>query len=334
MDCLSSMPVIDMMKEKIAEGKKLKIKGDIAGAVSCYQEALQNLTEHYGDLAPECAEAYHLYGTTMLELVKGEASFMAEDSAGPKDDDEDDDDEDETHGADGDSAACSSSKVEESAEEVSDLQVVWESLEAARIIYSKDPSPSTQLKLAWVYFDLGEYKLETGLFPDAVEEFTTCLQIRHTHLKPTILADARLIAEVSYNLGCAEQHAKNFTRAIAAYMEARATLQLFLKDLPPLDAEFENLTSVIEDINQKIEDARDEARGVPTPGNILEAASSSVAKPAAVAAESSCSFAAPTMAPASSTLVVRKRPKVAETSVAAPTSSTDSSKKVKVEDTL
>lgn len=321
--------VADAMKKKIIEGKQLQAKGDIQGAVSCFADAAAQLSQTYGDLDPNCAEAFHLYGTALLEIVKSDTSFMNEESA-PKDDEDGEDDEDgddDDEGAAGPPSSKGAKEEEEDIsagddEEINDLQLAWEYLEIARIIYEKDPSSVSQLKLAWVHYDLGEFKLETGDFPWAVDEFRKCLAIRERHCPP----DDRLLAEVRYSLGCSEQHAKNFQEALREYGAAKLIMQRNIAKLSAEDPKRADLIGIVEDINQKIEDAKDEEKGIPTPGNILGAGvGSASAAPkaggggngvAAAAPASMSGFSAPSMSASAaapiSTLMVRKRPKQEE----------------------
>ncbi|ESN98818.1 hypothetical protein HELRODRAFT_162278 [Helobdella robusta] len=82
-------------------------------------------------------------------------------------------------------------------EDVSSLQLAWEVLELAKVIYLRQNSSDAKLKLSDTYFRLGDVSLESERFEDAVKDYERCLNLQQEHLP----CDSRLIAETLYQLG-------------------------------------------------------------------------------------------------------------------------------------
>ncbi|GFQ01920.1 nuclear autoantigenic sperm protein [Phtheirospermum japonicum] len=59
--------------ELMARGSKAAKEGDFAEATDCYSRALEIRVAHFGELAPECANAYYKYGCALLYKAQEEA---------------------------------------------------------------------------------------------------------------------------------------------------------------------------------------------------------------------------------------------------------------------
>merc|ERR1719402_182547 len=79
-------------------------------------------------------------------------------------------------------------------EDVSNLQLAWEILELAKVIFLRGAGAELQLKAAEAHLRLGEVLLETEQHERAAEDFSACLALRELHLE----ADSRLVAETCY----------------------------------------------------------------------------------------------------------------------------------------
>ncbi|XP_028404563.1 histone-binding protein N1/N2-like isoform X2 [Dendronephthya gigantea] len=110
---------------------------------------------------------------------------------------------------------------------VSTIQLAWESLELARIIFKRHNSKEMQLKLAQAHLLLGEIHMEQEQFTDAVTELTKCLNIQKNLLEP----DDRLLAETYYNLGLAYTLSMMYEESASHYGNAAEVLQLRLKNI-------------------------------------------------------------------------------------------------------
>jgi len=112
-----------------------------------------------------------------------------------------DDSEVEDVDMDTDSSNSPSKPESASAEDTSNLQLAWEMLELAKMIYerkSKDVVPEKKREVLSALWDatsgLGEVAMEVGNFSQALEEFSSCLEAR----KAVLPTDSRSIAEAHF----------------------------------------------------------------------------------------------------------------------------------------
>jgi tetratricopeptide (TPR) repeat protein len=87
-------------------------------------------------------------------------------------------------------------------DEADDSQIAWENLETARIILEsmKETTKLTekrQLDLAQIHLRLGDLQRTNGRYPEAVQDYMTCLEIR----VPLLGHYHRKVADTHYNLG-------------------------------------------------------------------------------------------------------------------------------------
>eukprot|EP00039_Didymoeca_costata_P029318 m.24143 g.24143 ORF g.24143 m.24143 type:complete len:331 (+) comp7580_c0_seq1:59-1051(+) len=244
----------------IGRGKRMLAEQQYSAASDHFSEALCILAEVYGDLDYRCADAYKLYGNTLLVLAKQEASPLGADASAP---------EDEAGQAEDEAGpAEEGGEGEEDEEDLPTLQLAWENLECARLIYEKEIDRLTSLPrdtkaelkvaglgLAEVYIDLGEYQLENGGLQDAVAEFAKSLKLRQQHLK----CDDRRLAESHFLLGAALDHAEKFEEAIKVYLDAQGILNRFINSHKVNKAAVsKDLEGVLQELSHKIRDAQDQ----------------------------------------------------------------------------
>lgn len=277
----SSIDVTEEAKKLIGTGNRHLVMGDVVSAVSVFQEACAMLAEKYGDTADECGEAFFLCGKALLELARMENTVLGnalegvpEESSeeGDKqndskiesadnldDDEEDDDDDDEEEGDD--------AKDKESEEdEVGNLQLAWEMLEVAKVIYKRKESKEDQLMAAQIYLKLGEVGAESGNYSQSLEDFHECLALQLKHLP----SHSRLLAETHYQLGTTYNYTTQYIKAIEHFnnsikvIESRLSiLQEAIDKAEGAEAaqeeknELEELKQLLPEIKEKIEDAKE-----------------------------------------------------------------------------
>ncbi|XP_039887452.1 histone-binding protein N1/N2-like isoform X10 [Simochromis diagramma] len=271
----SSVEVLEEAKKLIGTGKRHLVMGDVVSAVNVFQEACSMLAEKYGDTADECGEAFFLCGKSLLELARMENSVLgnalegvpeeSEEEEQPSssnvespdnlDDDDDDDDEDgEKNGQD---------KEEE---EVGNLQLAWEMLEVAKVIYKRKESTEDQLMAAQAYLKLGEVSAESGNYPQALDDFQECLALQLKYLPPHI----RLLAETHYHVATTLCYMDQYSQAIQHYNSSIKVIETRLAMLQEvIDAaegtdgaaeeknELDELKLLLPDIREKVEDAKE-----------------------------------------------------------------------------
>ncbi|XP_034002825.1 nuclear autoantigenic sperm protein isoform X4 [Trematomus bernacchii] len=269
----SSVDVAEEAKKLIGTGNRHLVMGDVVSAVSVFQDACSMLAAKYGDTAEECGEAFFLCGKSLLELARMENSVLGNalegvpaeseeedqpngsniESANNLDDDDDDDDDDgEQNG--------------QEEEEVGNLQLAWEMLEVAKVIYKKKEGKDDQLMAAQTYLKLGEVSAESGNYPQALDDFQECLALQLKHLPP----HSRLLAETHYHVATTLCYMDQYSQAIQHYNSSVDVIETRLAMLQEaIDAaggaaeeknEMDELKQLLPDIKEKVEDAKESQR--------------------------------------------------------------------------
>lgn len=274
----SSVEVLEEAKKLIGTGKRHLVMGDVVSAVNVFQEACSMLAEKYGDTADECGEAFFLCGKSLLELARMENSVLgnalegvpeeSEEEEQPSssnvespdnlDDDDDDDDDDDEDGE--------KNGQDKEEEEVGNLQLAWEMLEVAKVIYKRKESTEDQLMAAQAYLKLGEVSAESGNYPQALDDFQECLALQLKYLPPHI----RLLAETHYHVATTLCYMDQYSQAIQHYNSSIKVIETRLAMLQEvIDAaegtdgaaeeknELDELKLLLPDIREKVEDAKE-----------------------------------------------------------------------------
>jgi hypothetical protein len=159
-------------------------------------------SERYGQLAPVIAPIYFNYGDVLLANAQSSSDALggnpAAAGAGGGDDggDDDEDEDDDEEGGGGGASASAGAGVSggtgggtgggagagddeditaEADDAVGDMQIAFECLDVARVIYARVDAP---LELARVHLRLGDWYMEEDDFAAAVGEFKACLSLR------------------------------------------------------------------------------------------------------------------------------------------------------------
>merc|ERR1712083_1016457 len=168
---------------------------------------------------------------------------------------------------------------EEEEEDVGNLQLAWEMLELAKIIFKRDSTKESKMKLAESHLKLGEVALETEQYDTAVGDLKECLKVQ----KEVLDEDDRCLAETFYQLGLAHSFAQQYEEAIVNYKDAARVIETKIKVLdavieagekegkgkdiadmedPVFKAhkEIKELKDILPDIMTKIEDVSEEMK--------------------------------------------------------------------------
>ncbi|XP_018560057.1 histone-binding protein N1/N2 isoform X2 [Lates calcarifer] len=189
----------------------------------------------------------------------------------PEDDDDDDDDDDDEDGE--------KNGEEKEEEEVGNLQLAWEMLEVAKVIYKRKESKDEQLMAAQAYLKLGEVSAESGNYPQALEDFQECLALQLKHLPP----HSRLLAETHYHVATTLCYMDQYSQAIQHYNSSIKVIETRLAMLQEvIDAaegadgaaeeknEMEELKQLLPDIREKVEDAKESQRTASTASQAIQ----------------------------------------------------------------
>nr|XP_035107183.1 nuclear autoantigenic sperm protein isoform X7 [Callithrix jacchus] len=299
-DKVESLDVDSEAKKLLGLGQKHLVMGDIPAAVNAFQEAASLLGKKYGETANECGEAFFFYGKSLLELARMENGVLGnalegvhvEEEEGEKTEDEslveNNDNIDETEGSEeddkendkaeempNDSVLENKSLQENEEEEIGNLELAWDMLDLAKIIFKRQETKEAQLYAAQAHLKLGEVSVESENYVQAVEEFQSCLNLQEQYLE----AHDRLLAETHYQLGLAYGYNSQYDEAVAQFSKSieviekrMAVLNEQVKEAERSSAEckkeIEELKELLPEIREKIEDAKESQRS----GNVAELA--------------------------------------------------------------
>uniref|UniRef100_A0A1D5QYI0 Nuclear autoantigenic sperm protein n=2 Tax=Macaca TaxID=9539 RepID=A0A1D5QYI0_MACMU len=299
-DKVESLDVDSEAKKLLGLGQKHLVMGDIPAAVNAFQEAASLLGKKYGETANECGEAFFFYGKSLLELARMENGVLGnalegvhvEEEEGEKTEDEslaenndnidetegseeDDKENDKTEEMPNDSVLENKSLQENEEEEIGNLELAWDMLDLAKIIFKRQETKEAQLYAAQAHLKLGEVSVESENYVQAVEEFQSCLNLQEQYLE----AHDRLLAETHYQLGLAYGYNSQYDEAVAQFSKSieviekrMAVLNEHVKEAEGLSAEYkkeiEELKELLPEIREKIEDAKESQHS----GNVAELA--------------------------------------------------------------
>uniref|UniRef100_A0A674I0Y4 Nuclear autoantigenic sperm protein n=1 Tax=Terrapene triunguis TaxID=2587831 RepID=A0A674I0Y4_9SAUR len=325
-----SMDVDGEAKKLLGLGQKHLVLGNIPAAVNAFQEAASILGKKYGETADQCAEAFFYYGKSLLELARMENGVLGnalegvqvEEEEGEKAEDdsmvENADNIDETEGSDeedkendkteddkeNDSTIENKSFQESEEDEVGNLELAWDMLELAKVIYKRQETKEAQLHAAQAHLKLGEVSVESENYAQAIEEFQACLALQQKYLE----AHDRLLAESHYQLALAYHYNSQFDEAILQFSKSVEVIDKRMVMLTERikkaeggstedEKEIEELKGLLPEIKEKIEDSKESQKSARVAELALKATLVGGATSSFTQSEESCSV---------STIPVRK----------------------------
>ncbi|KJE93054.1 hypothetical protein CAOG_03902 [Capsaspora owczarzaki ATCC 30864] len=244
----------ELIAERMQQGRRQMLCEEYLLAVDCFQEAVETSVVLYGELADECGEPFFQYGSALLAAARAESQvFERPDNASASKNESDDDSDDDNDEDDDDAeAAAASSKGKGKAanqdqendddgneqgqddenapaddEDVDNLQLAWENLECARVIFARQSSLKARLALASVHARLGEHSVESEQFDQAFTDFKECLHIRESILP----AHDRSIAELLFTMAIAYQLGRHYNESVDSLQRAMTVMNMRLRYL-------------------------------------------------------------------------------------------------------
>ncbi|XP_071372845.1 histone-binding protein N1/N2-like [Centroberyx affinis] len=164
-------------------------------------------------------------------------------------------------------------------EEVGNLQLAWEMLEVAKVIYKRKETKEDQLMAAQAHLKLGEVSSESGNYSQAVEDFQECLTLQLKHLD----SDSRLLAETHYQLGLTYSFNSQYSQAIKQLNSSISVIKSRLdklqevidkaegpEALPDERKEMEELKALLPEIREKVEDATEGLKSASTDAEAMK----------------------------------------------------------------
>jgi len=250
----------------LASGKRHLLVSDIPLAVTTLGEACELHSNVFGETAAEMAEVYFYYGKALLEMARLESGVLgnALDGDGVEEEGDDEDESGDGEEAENGEAAAENGEKEKNGEEPtasdekaesdveggekegedksaqdaeeeddpSNLQLAWEMLELAKVVYTKTVETEKDnlevgRRLCETYMVLGEVSLENENYPQAVEDLELCLARRVASLP----SDSRCIAETHYQLGIAQGFDMKWEEAVVSLEAAIKVLETRVANL-------------------------------------------------------------------------------------------------------
>lgn len=250
--------------QQLAKGKSLLAASDYEAAVQAIGEALEMATRLKGELDTDLGDFYYANGNALLcryeesvqdQVLPGEPlqevvlnqeincadaeiKPVAESGADP---------EAEIASAGSESAEeVEENKAEEDASDVDELQLAWENLETARVIYLNSSRADELIK---VHVRLGDLEVIRQSYLSAEEEYHKALNLMDTE------TPSRKLAEVYYLLGSTNLAVpEHESEAVEFFDKAMVTLDQLKSESR------ETIEGLIKEIREKREDAVEQAQ--------------------------------------------------------------------------
>ncbi|KAM9128835.1 nuclear autoantigenic sperm protein isoform 4-T4 [Pangshura tecta] len=189
-------------------------------------------------------------------------------------------------------------------DEVGNLELAWDMLELAKVIYKRQETKEAQLHAAQAHLKLGEVSVESENYAQAIEEFQACLALQQKYLE----AHDRLLAESHYQLALAYHYNSQFDEAILQFSKSVEVIDKRMVMLAERikkaeggstedEKEIEELKGLLPEIKEKIEDSKESQKSARVAELALKATLVGGATSSFTQSEESCSV---------STIPVRK----------------------------
>jgi len=203
------------------------------------------------------------------EAIKDKAESSKDKEGEEKDEDEAMEEGTEDEEADGEESADekkdeTTDEKKDEEEEPSNLQLAWEMLELAKVVYTKQLETAEEAdkshlleRLCSTMLALGEVSIENENYKQAVEDIQECLKKEETMPK-----DARIIAETHYQLGVAQGFHAQHDEAVESLKSAIKIIQERITNMEKVETEeakkeVTELKALVPEIEEKIKDTQD-----------------------------------------------------------------------------
>merc|ERR1712121_280648 len=154
-------------------------------------------------------------------------------------------------------------KKKDEEEKPSNLQLAWEMLELAKVVYSKQleagegDKAHLEERLCSTMLALGEVSIENENYKQAVDDIQDCLK-----KQANLPKDARIVAETYYQLGVAQGFNAQHDEAVESLKSAINIIQERIKNMEKTETEeakkeVTELKALVPEIEEKINDTKD-----------------------------------------------------------------------------
>ncbi|XP_010316172.1 NASP-related protein sim3 isoform X2 [Solanum lycopersicum] len=268
---------LEYADELVVKGSKASEDGDYGEAVECFSRALEIRVAHFGELAPECINAYYKYGCALLYKAQDEAdplvSLPKKDSGSQQDSNRDGSvksvvscessisstaepggssngkekvEDDEENEDEGDEEESDDEDLAEGDEDETDLDLAWKLLDVARAIAEKHAGDT--MEKVDVLSALAEVALEREDIETSLSDYLKALSILERLVEP----DSRHIAALNFRIClCLEigsKHQEAIPYCQKAILTCKSRLQRLTEEIKLLSESTERLATT--DVDQ------------------------------------------------------------------------------------
>ncbi|XP_075566978.1 nuclear autoantigenic sperm protein isoform X1 [Pelecanus crispus] len=199
------------------------------------------------------------------KVEKEEKDDLMEEGEETEESEEDDKENDKAEDDKENELTVEDKSLQESEEdEIGNLELAWDMLELAKVIYKRQETKEAQLHAAQAHLKLGEVSIESENYVQAIEEFQACLALQQKYLE----AHDRLLAESHYQLALAYHYNSQFDEAVLQFGKSMEVIDKRMAMLterikttesgsPDDEKEIEELKGLLPEIKEKIEDSKE-----------------------------------------------------------------------------
>merc|ERR1719481_1071182 len=253
---------------KVTEDGKEKITDKVVEALDENAEALEKKKESktIDEGSSKSTDAAETSAKTEDDGVeKDKKEDATEEEQGDEVSSMDEGTEDEEEGTEEGTEEGKSGEEKNDDDDPSNLQLAWEMLELAKVVYTKqiesgDFGNKAQIeeRLCSTIISLGEVSIENENYAQAVEDLKACL-----FKQDSLPKDSRIVAETHYQLGVAQGYNNQFEDAVSSLNTAIKILKERVKNLKEsssvsddVQKEIAELETLIPEIEEKIDDTK------------------------------------------------------------------------------
>ncbi|XP_050817089.1 nuclear autoantigenic sperm protein isoform X4 [Gopherus flavomarginatus] len=299
---------LNKSKEALASKETLFAAGNATTSAEGKEPANEMQTEEKVEVAVKVEkERDHLMeeGDGAKVEKEEEKDDLMEEGEETEGSDEEDKENDKTEDDKENDLTVEDKSLQESEEDdVGNLELAWDMLELAKVIYKRQETKEAQLHAAQAHLKLGEVSVESENYAQAIEEFQACLALQQKYLE----AHDRLLAESHYQLALAYHYNSQFDEAILQFSKSVEVIDKRMVMLTERikkaeggstedEKEIEELKGLLPEIKEKIEDSKESQKSARVAELALKATLVGGATSSFTQSEESCSV---------STIPVRK----------------------------
>lgn len=205
---------VKLAEEKFQQGIHAIKANDLDQAVELFGQVLQTRCQQFGDVDIRCASTYFRYGAALFYKAQDEqdvfgstlqAATAHEDTEAVEEESSEDekenvDDKGKKPMREEDLPQVQDAEEEEEADDSpgnrTDMELAWENLEVAKLIYERENAASYAKELADIHSLLADIGMEQENFESAMQDHKHALELLSTILQ----ADDRRLAELHYKM--------------------------------------------------------------------------------------------------------------------------------------